>query len=97
MAASISRSEAPKRRYRRATTMKSYNDPIQVQTQNGKPTIIQWRQNRYRVTRILDYWIIQNRWWHREERRIYMLLETNRATIEVYRTQSHWKLSKLID
>jgi hypothetical protein len=40
------------------------------------------------VRRVLDFWILQSRWWGREEKRIYFRLETDGGVMEIYRTDA---------
>ena len=78
--------------------MKSYHEPIQVTLSDGKPAAIRWRNRTYRIVSILDYWIAQNKWWDNEEKRTYLLLQTNHSTMEVYRTgRAHWTLARIVD
>ena len=49
------------------------------------PRRFRWDGRTYRVHRLLDYWILQTRWWGGEEKRIYYRLETHRGIVEVYR------------
>jgi hypothetical protein len=37
---------------------------------------------------VVDFWILQSRWWGREEKRIYFRLETDGGVVEVYRTDA---------
>lgn len=65
--------------------MKSIQENIAVDARNRVPRRLRWDGRTYRVRRLLDYWILQTRWWGREEKRIYFRLETNRGVVEVYR------------
>jgi hypothetical protein len=51
----------------------------------------------YRVERLLEAWVVQGRWWGCEERREYVRLLTDRATIEVYRSGATWHLARVVD
>ena len=77
--------------------MKAYREPIEVTPSRGQPIAIRWRHRTYRVEKILDFWIAQNKWWEREEKRIYLLLQTDHSTMEVYRVGNSWTLSRLVD
>ena len=77
--------------------MKSYAEPIQVQAVRGRPLSLRWRRSTCPVTAILDCWVLQTRWWEREEKRCYYLLTTSRGNMEVYRQQDNWVLSRLLD
>jgi hypothetical protein len=35
---------------------------------------------------VLDSWVLQSRWWGREEKRVYYCLDTDRGVIEIYRS-----------
>ena len=91
--------------------MKAYYEPIEVEPDTGPPSLVTWRRQTYQVRRVLDYWILQNRWWEREEKRVYLLLEADLliekklpsktrespATMEIYRVGKDWKLARLLD
>jgi hypothetical protein len=66
--------------------MKSINEPITVDARNGVPLRFQWGRRTYPIRKLLDYWILQTRWWGCEERRIYFRLETDAGVVDVYRT-----------
>lgn len=68
--------------------MKFINAPASVDVHNGVPRQIRWARRTYRVRRLLDYWILQSRWWSREEKRVYFRLETDRGVVEVYRVEA---------
>lgn len=67
--------------------MKSIHEQIHVDVRPGGrvPRQFRWGGRTYRVRRLLDYWILQTRWWGREEKRIYYRLETHRGIVEIYR------------
>lgn len=66
--------------------MKSIHEHIDVDAAGSRvPHRFRWEGRTYRIRRLLDYWILQTRWWGREEKRIYYRLETNRGIVEVYR------------
>ena len=77
--------------------MKSYSEPIQVQAEGGRPRSLRWRHRTARVTDLLDFWILQTRWWEKEEKRCYYLLATTLGDMEVYRRNGQWVLSRLLD
>lgn len=68
--------------------MKSINEPITVDARNGVPSRFWWGRRTYRTRKLLDYWILQTRWWGCEERRIYFRLLTDGGVMEVYRAVS---------
>lgn len=65
--------------------MKYLNESITVDARNSVPYRFRWQGRTYRTRKLLDYWILQTRWWGREEKRIYFRLETNHGVMEVYR------------
>lgn len=65
--------------------MKSLNVPIHVDAKNGMPRRIRWGRRTYLVRKLLNYWVVQSRWWGREERRVCYRLETDGGVMEVYR------------
>ena len=77
--------------------MKAYSEPIEVTPSQGRPDTIRWRRRTYCVEKILDFWIAQSRWWDREERRLYFLIQTNHSIMEIYRLGDSWTLSRLVD
>ncbi len=77
--------------------MKRINESAQVITENRRPKIVIWGKRRFTVTRVVDFWIRQSRWWGKEEKRVYLLLNTDHGLIEVYRRDETWILSRLFD
>ncbi len=77
--------------------MKSYAEPIQVQTERNRPTCLRWRNQTQRVTDLHDCWVLQTRWWEGEEKRCYFLLSTTAGDMEIYRRGHQWILSRLLD
>lgn len=89
--------------------MKSYGEPIDVTLgDDGLPRCLHWRRRLWHVLRILDRWVLQSRWWAREERRLYLLLEARpeppgspdegTSTFEIYGAgANHWVLARLLD
>jgi hypothetical protein len=76
---------------------KAYYEAIEVTLIDRRPQTITWRQNTYTVHQILDRWILQNKWWEQEEKRLYYLIETDRATMEIYRVGPQWTLARVMD
>ena len=76
---------------------KAYHEAIDVTLVNRQPQTITWRRNTYTVHQTLDRWILQNKWWEQEEKRLYYLLETDHATIEIYRVDQKWILARVMD
>ena len=77
--------------------MKIYLEHIDVEPVSGRPRLIQWRKQRYRVEDVIDFWISQTKWWSVEEKRIYLRLTPDRGMMEVFRQDASWKLSRLAD
>ena len=78
--------------------MKRINEPVTVFTVDRRPHIVKWRHKRFNVLRIMDYWVVQGRWWLREEKRVYLRLATDRGPIEIFhRDGSEWILSRIFD
>ena len=67
------------------------SDVIDVDLQNGSPRGIRLGKRVYRVRRVLDSWVLQTRWWGREEKRVYFRLDTDRGVIEIYRSAEFTK------
>ena len=77
--------------------MKRVDRPVEAIVKKGWPSHIERESKVYITRQVVDFWIVQSRWWSKEERRIYFRLWTNRGTIEVYRSNDLWVLSKLLD
>lgn len=97
----------------KATTVKSYHEPIDVTVgDDGLPRSLRWRRRVWCVLRILDRWVLQSRWWAREERRDYLLLqagdddtrasahEADSCILEIYRRRQAghdaWILARIV-
>ena len=76
---------------------KAYHEAIDVSLKDRQPQTITWRKNTYTVHQTLDRWILQNKWWEKEEKRLYYLIETDHATMEIYRPGPTWILSRIMD
>ncbi len=78
--------------------MKSYQEPVTVRTKDGWPATIHWRKLDYPVTKVLDYWILQSKWWIREEKRVYFEVQCrDGALMTIYRRDGEWVLAKVTD
>jgi hypothetical protein len=84
--------------------LKSIQSPIDVDTDDlCRPVRLYWRSNTYHVSRILDRWVLQNRWWAREERRLYVLVEATLGVgdavqhLELYLRGTEWMLARVVD
>ncbi len=76
---------------------KAYHEAIDVTLIDHHPQTITWRKHSYTVLQTLDRWILQNKWWEKEEKRLYYLLETDHATMEIYRVGTIWILARIMD
>ena len=77
--------------------MRVLEEPIRVWTRNITPTLIKRGHSVYHVKRLMNYWVIQGKWWVNEERRLYMRLETDRGMMEIFCRENEWILSKIWD
>lgn len=77
--------------------MRIYLEAIDVQTATGRPQRIIWRNRHYAVEQVVDFWVWQGRWWEAEERRVYMQLVTDGGTVEVFRRNQSWVMSRAYD
>lgn len=77
--------------------MKLLSLPIDVRSRRGRPEQLYWKGRTVNVQQIADFWILQSRWWAKEERRIYFRAETSRGLAEIYRTGQQWVLSRIMD
>lgn len=55
-----------------------------------------------RVRRVLETWVIQGAWWHREERRVYARVLADGTVVEVYHRSTDpdapaWYLARVVD
>lgn len=71
--------------------------PIPVDAEGARPRRIRLGSRWHRVRRTLETWVVQGRWWHAEERRLYMRLATDGAVVEVYRARDGWHLARVLD
>ncbi len=55
--------------------MRLYNEPIDAPPGEVPPTRFRWRDRCFHVNKVVDWWILQGRWWHQEEQRIYYLVD----------------------
>ncbi len=77
--------------------MKIHLEPIDVEPAAGRPRHIRWRRHRYAVEEVVDFWVWQGRWWSAEERRDYLQLSTDGGTLEIFRRDGRWMLSRIHD
>ena len=78
--------------------MKAYQEPVTVRSQDGWPASIRWQKLTYAVAKVLDFWILQSKWWIREEKRVYFeVLCRDGSLMEIYRRDGEWVLSRVRD
>lgn len=77
--------------------MKIIRAPVEVDVKKGWPVSIRWQNRRWSVTQVSDWWVARERWWSREEERVYFRLVTDRGVVEVYRSGDDWTLARLFD
>ncbi len=82
--------------------MKLIAEKIEVELKKGWPMRIHWAGRSMTITRLIDCWVAQGRWWAKEEKRIYFQLGTRRGAVEIYRsglTESDeaWTLARIFD
>ncbi len=77
--------------------MRVVEESVEVKTWENRPTRIERGAVHYHVIRMLEYWIVQSKWWIRDERRLYMHLITDQGMLEVFCVEGDWILSKIWD
>ncbi len=78
--------------------MKRVQEHIEVRTRGNRPHIIRWRRRLLDVRQVLDFWVIEGRWWSAEERRVYFRVSTSTgAVMDIYRRDNEWYLASLVD
>lgn len=77
--------------------MKRVLEPVEVRTRRNRPHLIRRGRQLIDVRQVLDWWVVQSRWWAHEERRIYFLVVTSTGTLELYRQGDAWVLTRVFD
>ena len=81
--------------------MKIIRAPVEVEVKKGWPVVIIWRDRRMRVRQVSDWWVARERWWSRDEERVYFRLVTDTGTVEIYRSVDKsgekWTLARMFD
>ena len=77
--------------------MKIIRAPVEVEVKKGWPVVIRWEHRRMTVRQVSDWWVARERWWSREEERVYFRLVTDTGTVEVYRCGDKWTLARMFD
>jgi hypothetical protein len=70
---------------------------IFVQCRKGWPAVIRAGRHTWPVQKVIDYWVIEGRWWAGPEKRIYFRVDTEGGVLEVYRGAGEWVLTKRLD
>lgn len=71
-------------------------EPIDVSF-HAKPRAFCWRGKLYEVEQVLETWSARTDWWGTEEQREYFMLLTERGVMEIFRGNSGWILSRIVD
>lgn len=77
--------------------MKVYLEDIEVEERDGTPTTVHWAGKELHVEAVVDRWIACTRWWQAHDKREYWVVRTNTVTIELYKRNTQWVLSRLFD
>lgn len=77
--------------------MKIIAEQIEVDIKRGWPMRIHRNNQTMTVTRLIDCWIAQGRWWAHEEKRVYFQLDTRKGAVEIYQSRSQWTLARIFD
>lgn len=77
--------------------MKHLSLPIHVDAPRGRPQKLHWNDRTVPVRQLADFWVLQGRWWAKEERRVYFRAETPRGLVELYRSGDEWRLARVMD
>lgn len=86
--------------------MKLLLEPIEVRKKGGRPKLIIWGRDSYRVLRVEERWLWHGRWWTTPDlsgecRRYFKLAVIspggNPVVMEVYEAKAKWVHSQLED
>jgi hypothetical protein len=78
--------------------MKRYNDPVRVELdRRRRPVRVHRRGTAFRVQELVDWWVVEGRWWSGGERRIHFRLSTDHGIIELYSCGDTWTLYRMFD
>ncbi len=78
--------------------MKLYLESVTVDTTDeNRPHCIHWRGKTFEVCELEDYWIFCGKWWQSEERRYYLRVQTGQGSMEIFRRDDEWVLSRMLD
>jgi hypothetical protein len=68
-----------------------------LETRDGRPSRVRLRGRWLPVLDVVDAWVIQGRWWSREERRLYVRLRTILGTYDLCYREGRWELAGAVD
>lgn len=68
-----------------------------LETRDGRPSRLCLRGRWLPVLEVVDAWVIQGRWWSREERRLYTRLLTPAGTLDLCYREGRWELAGVVD
>ncbi len=71
--------------------------PVHVEMDGARLVRLRYGRSIHEVERLVEAWVVEGRWWGEAERREYVRVLTDRATLELYRTGGAWRLSRVID
>jgi Family of unknown function (DUF6504) len=76
-----------------------YFEPIDVRSEDGRPSVFIWRSHAHRITAVLKRWIVCADWWRQEISRYYYRVQCeNLGTYEIYREfHGRWFLERVYD
>ena len=79
--------------------MKRPGEVATVDLDGGWPARIEVAGRVYRTREVIDVWVLEGGWWTGEAtRRVYFrLLARCGTTLEVYRCETDWRLTRILD
>lgn len=77
--------------------MKRRFESVEVEVTKGWPVLVNWNGKKHRVQCLVEAWVVQGKWWAREERRVYFRVVTTGGTFDIFRSGDDWVLSRVQD
>lgn len=79
--------------------MRVYRESVTVTPDGKMPRRVHWRGMTFIVEQVIDYWVYEGKWWEMRdgERREYLMLLTDKGTIEIFRMNGAWWLARIYD
>lgn len=77
--------------------MRRKHSRIEVYRRGGRLHAVRHNGRHRRILEVVDRWVVQGRWWSKEEKRIFYRVRTGDGVMEIYRSGKIWRLSKIID